>query len=105
MSREEVLSEFAFPLEASPMSSPIAGAPARAATARGLPVAARFSESTPEPVRTAAEATRPFDHGRKQPSAKTNYNGTDTAALNAKSTRAARYRVRAESRVWRNERQ
>ena len=88
MSREEVLSEFAFLLEASLMSSPIAGAPARAATARGFPVAVQFSESTPEPVRTAAEATRPFDKGRKQPSAKTNYNETDTAALNAVSTLA-----------------
>jgi len=92
MSREEVLSEFAFLLEASLVSSPIAEASARAATARGLPVAARFCERAPGPVRTAAEATRPCDSGRKQPPTKTNYNETDTAALNAalnaESTRA-----------------
>ena len=88
MSREEVLSEFAFLLEASLVSSPIAEAPARAATARSLPVAARFWERAPEPVRTAAEATRPFDNGGKQPPTKTNYNETDTAALSAESTRA-----------------
>src|SRR5271166_4001600 len=88
MSREEVLSEFASLLEASLVSSPIAEAPARAATARSLPVAARFWERAPEPVRTAAEATRPFDNGGKQPPTKTNYNETDTAALSAESTRA-----------------
>jgi len=88
MSREEVLSEFASLLEASLVSSPIAEAPARAATARSLPVAARFWERAPEPVRTAAEATRPFDNGGKQPPTKTNYNETDTAALSAESTLA-----------------
>ena len=88
MSPEEMLSEFAFPPGASLAPSPIAGVSARAATGRGLPVAARFSERTPEPVQTAAEATKPFDNGRKQPSPKTNYNETDTAAFNTKSTRA-----------------
>src|SRR5208337_5527206 len=81
-SREEVLSEFAYLLEASLEAS------TPAVTARSLPVAARFWERAPEPVRTAAEATRPFDNGGKQPPTKTNYNETDTAALSAESTRA-----------------
>ena len=76
--------EFAFPLKAAPAPSPIAEVPARAATATRLPVAEQFSE---RPVRTAGEATRPFDYGRKQPSAKPNNNGTDKALLSAKSTR------------------
>ena len=84
MSREEKPSEFAFPVKASPAPSPIAEVSARAATATRLPLAAQFSE---RPLRTAAEAARPFDHGRKQPPTKTNSNRTDTAAFNAKSTR------------------
>ena len=79
-SREEVLSEFAYLLEASLEAS------TPAVTARSLSVAARFRERAPEPVRTAAEATRPFDKGRKQPSLKTNYEETETAAVNVEST-------------------
>jgi hypothetical protein len=82
MSREEELSEFAFLLEASLLSSPIGEASALSAT-----VAARGGERTPEPVPTAAEGSRPFDNGRKQPLTKTKYNETDTVAPDAKSMR------------------
>jgi hypothetical protein len=82
MSREEELSEFAFLLEASLLSSPIAEASAPSAT-----VAARLGERAPESVPAAAEGTRPFDNGRKQPSTKTKYNETDTVAPDAKSMR------------------
>ena len=78
MRREEKLPEFALPLKASPVSAPITEASARAAAATRLPGSARFSE---RPVRTAVGTTRPFDYGP-------NYNGTETAAFNAKSTRA-----------------
>ena len=85
-SREEMLSEFAYLLEASLESAPIAEATGHAATATSLPVAARFRERALGSVRTVVEATKPFDNGPKPLSTRTSYTETDAAAADAEPT-------------------
>jgi hypothetical protein len=85
-SRDEMLSEFAYLLEASLESAPIAKATGCVATAPSLPVAARFRERARESVRTAVEATKPFDNGPKRLSTRTSYTETDAAAADAEPT-------------------
>jgi hypothetical protein len=87
-SREETLSEFAFLLEASLESAPIAEASGHAATATSLPVAAQFRERARESVRTAVKAAKPFDNGPKRLSIRKSYTETDAAADNAEPARA-----------------